>query len=845
MVTAETLELVLGIEPDIEMSAEAGGKATGLRLLARSGLPLPRSWVVLPGSSDGSIAALGTDLRREGITTVAVRSSAIDEDDRRFSFAGIHETLLGVTVEELPEAIETVARSALSDRARAYRTRIGLPPPGGPCAVIVQKMIESDSAGIAFGAEGDDRVVIEAVEGLGETAVNGQVIPEMLIVDRPGEGWVVERRRERFQEVMVELADRGTRRTEIPGTRQRSHVLTDDQAREIAAGVIELQRAAGTRLDVEWAFREDEIWFLQARPQTKPVEEALAPGQVWTRVNAREVLPDIPSAFARSTIPEWLDTAEQNWMKIHGLEPDPPVPMFTFIYGRPVFNDQVFLVGELLGVPRASMEADLGGATVPDDGFHRWSTIQALRHPRVLVGAIMATAGAERRANIFISELRVAYPGLAAINVEAAPLSSLVEIFRGPEARQLGRMASHAIAVAALLARAQYFAIDLMKQLTYPRARLAKLVSGGDLTVSTRQVEDLQELALLFREWIGARHFLDPVTPNHRSPDWWRRKLPHWIWAAVELWLDSYGHRGPYESDLARPRYADDASLLAAALAPFVTGRPPRTAAERAETRQREADAAWSEIEASLGPLRTRWLRRLVRDVKRLTMLRERLRSEAMRGFLPLRRVGTEIGRRFAEEGRLGDQAEVWHLTLEEIEQAVSDRDFDLRIAVAREVSRISAWRRIDVPNSFTSEGVPALATRIPEGDRATTTFAGNGISPGIVEGVVRIIRSPTDGERFDDGGVLVAPATDPSWTPIFARAVAVVVELGGTLSHAGIVAREYGIPCVANIDGVTRHLRDGDSVRVDGSRGLVTLLARPGERFSRSRAREDRVTIR
>jgi pyruvate,water dikinase len=100
-------------------------------------------------------------------------------------------------------------------------------------------------------------------------------------------------------------------------------------------------------------------------------------------------------------------------------------------------------------------------------------------------------------------------------------------------------------------------------------------------------------------------------------------------------------------------------------------------------------------------------------------------------------------------------------------------------------------------------------------------------VSPGVVEGEVCVLQAPSEGDRFPPGAVLVAPATDPGWTPIFARAVGVVVELGGALSHAGIVAREYGIPCVANIDGVTRMLRDGDLVRVDGSSGLVSVVRR------------------
>jgi pyruvate,water dikinase len=103
----------------------------------------------------------------------------------------------------------------------------------------------------------------------------------------------------------------------------------------------------------------------------------------------------------------------------------------------------------------------------------------------------------------------------------------------------------------------------------------------------------------------------------------------------------------------------------------------------------------------------------------------------------------------------------------------------------------------------------------------------GNGVSPGVAEGPVRVLLSPEDGGRLEAGAILVAPATDAAWTPLFARASGVIVELGGMLSHSGIVAREYGIPCVANVRDATRVLHDGDRVHLDGTSGAVRTVAK------------------
>jgi pyruvate,water dikinase len=205
---------------------------------------------------------------------------------------------------------------------------------------------------------------------------------------------------------------------------------------------------------------------------------------------------------------------------------------------------------------------------------------------------------------------------------------------------------------------------------------------------------------------------------------------------------------------------------------------------------------------------------------------RELLRSEAMANGYPVRANVLELGRRLAQRGRLGSAEDIWHLSLTELSSALAHRDVDVEMAVRREKSRLAAWRRIEVPNRFTSEEVVALAQAPLADAPGSEQLSGDGISPGIVEGRVCVVRSPDEGDRLENGAILVAPATDPGWTPLFARAIGIVVELGGLLSHAGIVAREYGIPSVGNVAGATRALKDGDRIRLDGSQGRITVIS-------------------
>jgi hypothetical protein len=166
---------VFRIDAAAELPRAAGGKALGLRSIARAGLPFPPAFAVLPRCSESDLSQLAAALKSLGASRAAVRSSAADEDGAQHSFAGILETQLGVPLERLAEAVAAVASSADSERARAYRRQRGLAPPSGPCGVVVQAMVDAEWAGVAFSRGGG--VLIEAVEGLGEAAVNGEAAP--------------------------------------------------------------------------------------------------------------------------------------------------------------------------------------------------------------------------------------------------------------------------------------------------------------------------------------------------------------------------------------------------------------------------------------------------------------------------------------------------------------------------------------------------------------------------------------------------------------------------------------------------------------------------------------------
>jgi pyruvate,water dikinase len=822
-VTETRAVAVLPIDAGVELPAEAGGKAEGLRQTLRAGLAVPPAWCVLPGGGDDALRALADALARRGIASVAIRSSGADEDGGAHSFAGVHDTALAVPVEGLREAVAAVAASALSERARTSRRARGLGPAGGPCAVVVQEMVEAEWSGVAFGREGG--VLVEAVEGLGETAVNGDATPEAIELARDADGWRIERRWPRRQAEALRAGPDGVARIPL---RAPLRELDASVAVEVAAGVAALERARGVPLDVEWASRAGRVLFLQARPQTRPLEDPLPAGERWTRANVADTFPEVAGVLARTLVVDALDRLIREVARRVGLPLAPEVPLAAAVAGRVVLNERaLFHIPDAVGIPRAWTQVMVGCAGTGSNAYVRPDPRKVLRHLGVLLRAGVFALGAERRARAHSRVLRDRFRERSALRLETLGDEALVALSERliPEGQET-LLTVMRVTVAFQQAVSQ--GALALEAHPAPAALLARLLDPALVSVSTQQVEDLVELARALRGWDGARDFLGDLGEEHAGRDHWRGRLPAAHFARVEAWLARYGHRGPYESDPAQPRYGEDLRLLAAALRPLVAAaEEPETAEARRARRRGDAAAAWKEVAGVHGHLVRLRVRGPARRLARLMLVREELRSAMTLQTLLSRRVGLELGRRLVDRGQLDAAADVQFLAWEEFLRTVRDPGFDARGAAARERARIAAWRRVEVPPAFRSEDVPGFPRRGAAPAGGETVLRGTAVSPGEVLAPACVLRTPGDAAKMRTGGVLVAPSTDPGWMPILARSAAVVVELGGVLSHAATVAREYGLPCVSNVDGATRRLRDGDLLRVDGTHGVVEVIAR------------------
>jgi rifampicin phosphotransferase len=300
---------------------------------------------------------------------------------------------------------------------------------------------------------------------------------------------------------------------------------------------------------------------------------------------------------------------------------------------------------------------------------------------------------------------------------------------------------------------------------------------------------------------------------------------------ALASFLDTFGHRSVYELELANPRWSEEPGYLFECIqvllkqeiitVPYTIAREKRLAAE----------AEVAHLPLKIRPL-VHWF---AKQARRAVSHREAGKSTLVLLLQPLRGIALEVGRRMVAEHILQDRNDVFFLALPDL-SAFLRGDWDgqgAQTLVHDRKMQHDAWlsetpddvficdaqgNPTELPPTFEMKAVEAY-------ERANDrNVYGLGASPGHASGRARVIRHPNEGQRLQTGEILVAPSTDPGWTPLFLRANAIVMETGGYLSHGAIVARELGIPAVINIPGLLETIQDGQLLTVDGDKGHIIL---------------------
>ncbi|MEL7060438.1 MAG: PEP/pyruvate-binding domain-containing protein [Acidobacteriota bacterium] len=790
---------------------------------------------------------------------VAVRSSAPDEDLAAASFAGAHRTRLGVDAAGLETAVRDCFASAFAPRVVSYRQTSGFAPTPSAFAVIVQRQLDSQRAGVAFSIDPEtndfDHVVIEAAWGQGEAVVSGRVEPDHLVIDKPS-GRIVDRRTG-SKLIQLRLTADGSL-VERPVETADTCCLDDDRARDIARLVAQVEALASAPVDIEWAEDDAGLHLLQSRPITRYVP---LPPEMMTAPGARRRLYGDIALSSGLTINGPISPLGLDWMRrcidsmvttfVGGRRPrrgaQPPIAdALWFTAGGRMYQNfsNLFVLVNPRRLARPSAGVDtLTAATLEslDGARYRaerrppslgWSlvrrlpaTLVRLRAPLVRsVAAMLRPARAARRLERDLAAHRQELDALA----ERRPSLETIA------AEHLDRHLRRVVDATMPALGAGLSAVALLQSLARRRGLPPSEVEALGLGFIGNVVAEMG--IALFRLARSLRHLEtrpdDPTAGAEQAGNnrvastaalLLTRQAPADVLAAWDDVLASYGWRGPSEMDLASPRFADRPEDLVEQVLAMPIDTPaldPQNAHERRVAERRRATEL---LRARCGPFGRRLVDHLTQVVEHFAGHRDTPKHANLRYFQLVRHRLVERGEMLVAAGRLDDAGEVFDLTFSDLGAADRDPAFDLR-AVRHERT---AFHRVlqrtvrTFPVLIDSRG---RILRPPRGGERAGELQGTPISSGRARGRVRLLDQP-DAGPFAAGDILVAYATDPGWTPLLARAGAVVLEIGGALQHGAVVAREYGKPCVAGIDRLLERLDDGCFVEVDGDRGIVRRL--------------------
>jgi pyruvate,water dikinase len=886
------VKLVL-LPEEVGPDTPVGGKGRALWALTSAGLPVPPWAVAVPEAFYESLepaarraleAAHDVDEVRAIIEQVrpgptvtaglaqaaarlcpggepmAVRSSASEEDTAALSFAGQLESFLFVGADDLADRVARVWRSGFGARLLAYRQQAGLAPVPRAPAVLIQRMVHPDVAGVAFSADpvsGRRAVaVVAAVPGLASAIVSGEATADTWRIDR--DGTIVERHV--ADKPLVHRADPGSvdgvRRDELPAAQRSQPSLDDAGVGAVAALARDSERFFGRPQDIEWAMAGTELFLLQSRPITALAQKADPDDvrTVWDNANIIESYSGVTTPLTFSFARRAYEVVYRQFCRLMRVSPrviEDNAALFRcmlgLVRGRVYYNLPSWyrLVALLPGarLNRTFLEQMLGlRESLTDVPPVRGSTgsrvRDAVRVAATLWGLLAAYATLGRRIEHFYRRLDRTL-GHRRPDLSGRTAHELVGYYLDLEARLLARWDAPlvndfaAMFFHGMLRRLARTWID-DRDGTLPN----DLLCGEAGMISGEPAHRVREMATLAAGYPGLVGLLrdGSVTAIRRE----MRLVPA-LETCYRAYLDRFGDRCMEELKLESPTLHDDPLPLLRAvgrLATTLVERGPAAPHDDEEPERRQKAVA--RVHHALGrrPVRRLLFHWVLRNARARVRDRENLRLERTRAFGRARQILTEVGRRLAALDQLGDPADVFYLEVEEILSFVQARatTTDLRGLVALRTAEFARYRAEAAPaDRFETRGIAyvgntyAMTSAAPRATGATLT--GLGCCAGLVRGPVRVIRDPR-AVALGPGEIVVAERTDPGWVMIFPAAAGLLVERGSLLSHSAIVARELGLPTIVSLSGLTAWLADGDWVEMDGATGVVVKLERaPGVR--------------
>ncbi len=723
---------------------------------------------------------------------LAIRSSATSEDLPGLSFAGLYITILDVhTAEQGLAAVEQVWNSLNAERVASYCKKMHAEI--GKMAVIVQHQLKPDTSGVMVTQSpfNINEILIECCEGLGEKLVSGAITPQRFRIKGNN---------------IIEQPDRP--------------ILTKKELTELTDAGKRIEKLFGSPQDIEWAFEKGKIYILQSRPVFVYSSIPRRHCTVWCNVNVRETIPDpvsplMWSLFEKHLFPMIILDSFGFPISRERFKEYAPVDNISgrlywnmnnaIAYGRPVgpLIDTMGMEKNLDPQMATALKA-INVKKLPELLPPFQATMygmRSLRHLTILIVKSLISPGSIKRKfghelnNEFIDrvkKIRLAddlADGLKVVESHIAFPDFASRYFTG-------------------IFLSIFYLILLQKLLglrmgTAGEALARKAITGlidktGEMAIS---IDELAATAAVRRTRTGIKALKELYA---RDVDFKK---------SFDAFIKNFGHRGPAEFDIASKTYREDPGIV------FAMIENPRKARNRKQEKKHIID----DMLKSLKPVERRVLRFILPRLEMYVPMRENgkhyyfLQQEKIRDQL------LKMGRALIAKGALEQERDIFFLSLDDLAGIVKNALSPAQILELVE-SRKKEWEQFK--NAPVPDIIYGSGERVTAEIKQTDVLRGEPLSFGVVRAKACIIGDIKEGSKLKSGEIMVTHHSDPGWTPLFTVASGVIVEVGGLICHAAMVARELGIPAIV-LKGATEIIKDGQEIELDADTGIVKILSK------------------
>lgn len=759
----------------------------------------------------------------------AVRSSATAEDLPTASFAGQQDTYLNISGKEaILTHISKCWASLFTERAVTYRLQNGFDHRKVQLAVVVQKMVFPEVAGIMFTADpvtSNRKVVsIDASFGLGEALVSGLVNADTYKVR---DGRVTDKKISTKKLAVYALPDGGTHEQALAPVLQNQQALTEEQILGLARIGRQLEAHFGCPQDIEWCVADGSIYIVQSRPITTlyPIPEVNdEDNHVYVSVGHQQMMTDAMkplglSFFLLTTSAPMVQAGGRLFVDVaYNLASPSSRDMIINVLGQsdPLIKDALISIMErgdfIKSLPHEEKTPNSGKSKkiMLPEGFRG----QFECDPAIVANLIESSQASIEQ----VKQTIQTKSGTEIFDFILEDLEQLKKSLTDPQ--NLG------VIMAAIDASTW---INEKMHLWLGEKNAADTLSQSvPNNITSAMGLELLDVADVIRPYPEVIAYLQQVKDDNFLEQLDKLKGGRQTRIAIEAYLTKYGMRCAGEIDITKPRWREKPATLIPMILSNLKNFAPNASKRKFEQGRQEALQKEQELVERLkqlpkGEQKAKETKHMIDLIRTFIGYREYPKYSMINRYFVYKQALLQEAAQLVQAGVLREKEDSYYLAFEELREAVRSRKVDYQI-ISKRQEEYQGYEKLTPPRVLTSEG-EVVTGKYKRENLPAEALAGLAVSAGVIEGRARVIVNIADAD-LAEGDILVTAFTDPSWTPLFVSIKGLVTEVGGLMTHGAVIAREYGLPAVVGVENATKLIKDGQRIRVNGTEGYVETLA-------------------